>query len=44
MKLGVIDGADDDAAPGQCHVSANDLLSKLQDSNAAIEGESIWHN
>ena len=43
MELSVLDKADSDAAPGKWYVSANELLSRLQDSNTAIEGESIWH-
>jgi hypothetical protein len=43
MELGVLDKADSDVAPGKWYVSANELLSRLQDSNTAIEGESIWH-
>jgi hypothetical protein len=43
MELGVLNKADNNAAPGMWYVSANELLSRLQDSNAAIEGESIWH-
>lgn len=52
MELGVVENADDCTVPVQAvpqaggaggwWVSANELLSKLQNSNSAIEGEFTW--